>query len=116
MGEFRETVRDLELKELNLRGRKFTLTNTRTHTRIDRVFCSVNWDLMLPDVYLQALSSRVSDHWPLLIAGNTTSQRFRGFRFESFWPKLQGYQQVVAASWQKPTRVINPLLRVHIKL
>lgn len=33
MGAFREAVRDLNLKELNLRGRKFTWTNNTTQTR-----------------------------------------------------------------------------------
>lgn len=84
MGEFRDVVRDLELKELNLRGRKFTWSNERTQTRIDRAFCSTDWDLMMPNVTLQALSSRVSDHCPLLVVGSATVQRYRGFRFESF--------------------------------
>lgn len=35
MGAFRDAVRDLELKELNLRGRTFTWTNDHTQTRID---------------------------------------------------------------------------------
>jgi hypothetical protein len=30
MGEFRDVVRDLELKELNLRGRKFPWFNEKT--------------------------------------------------------------------------------------
>lgn len=116
MGAFRDTVRDLELKELNLRGRKFTWTNDRTQTRIDRAFCTTAWDIMLPNVYLQAMSSRVSDHCPLLVAGNATVKKFTGFRFESFWPRLQGYNEVVASAWTKNTRVTNPFLRVHIKL
>jgi hypothetical protein len=41
MGAFQDVVRDLELKKLNLRGRKFTWSNDRTQTRIDRAFCSV---------------------------------------------------------------------------
>lgn len=116
MGAFRDAVRDLELKELNLRGRKYTWSNERTHTRIDRAFCSSEWDLMMPNVSLQALSSRVSDHCPLLIAGSDTVKRYRGFRFESFWPKLQGYHEVVAAAWTKPVQATNPYLRLHIKL
>ena len=70
MGAFRDLIQDLQLKELNLRGRKFTWSNDRTHTRINRAFCTVNWDLMKPNMYLQALSSRVSDHCPLLISGH----------------------------------------------
>jgi hypothetical protein len=34
MGAFRDLIRDLELKELNLRGRKFTWSNDHTQTRI----------------------------------------------------------------------------------
>lgn len=51
MGAFRDAIRDLELKELNLRGRKFTWSNERTHTRIDRAFCSSYWDLMMPNAF-----------------------------------------------------------------
>ena len=40
MGAFRTVLNDLELKELPLKGRKYTWTNSRTHTRIDRAFCS----------------------------------------------------------------------------
>ena len=52
MGMFRDLVHDLRLKELNLRGRKFTWTNDRTHTRIDRAFATTEWDLMKPNVLL----------------------------------------------------------------
>lgn len=116
MGAFRDVVRDLELKELNLRGRKFTWSNDRTQTRIDRAFCSVEWDLMMPGVFLQPLSSRVSDHCPLLLVGCGTVQKFKGFRFEEFWPHMQGYNDAVGAAWHRDIQVTNPLLRLHIKM
>jgi hypothetical protein len=116
MGAFQDAIQDFELKELNLLGRKFTWSNDRTHTRIDRAFCSVEWDLMLPRVFLQALSSNVSDHCPLVIAGSSTVRRFAGFRFESFWPRLPGYHDVVLTAWNKSLTVTNPFLRFHIKL
>jgi hypothetical protein len=116
MGAFREVVRDLQLKELNLRGRKFTWTNDRTQTRIDRAFFSAGWDIMFPNVFLQALSSSVSDHCSLLIAGSSTVVKFRGFRFEAFWPRLPGYQEVVQGAWSRSVQVFNPYLRLHIKL
>lgn len=101
MGAFREVVRDLELKELNLRLSKFTWFNDRTQTRIDGAFCSVAWDLTMPSVYLQVLSSKVSYHCPLLIAGQATVRRYSGFRFEAFWPKLPRYiaQAAATTSW-----------------
>jgi hypothetical protein len=70
----------------------------------------------VPNVFLQALSSKVSDHCPLLIAGQATVQRFSGFRFEAFWPKLPGFQDVVAATWAKNLQVVNPFSRLHTKL
>ena len=88
MGAFRDLVQDLQLKELNLRGRKFTWSNDHTQTRIDRAFCTSQWDLMKPNVFLQALSSRVADYCPLFIAGHATVKKHRGFRFEVFWPRL----------------------------
>jgi len=116
MGAFRDLVQDLQLKELNLCGRKFTWSNDRTHTRIDRAFCTSEWDLMKPNVFLQALSSRVSDHCPLFIAAHESVRKFRGFKFEAFWPRLPGYHEVVAQTWNKPVHIYNPYLRLHTKL
>jgi endonuclease/exonuclease/phosphatase family metal-dependent hydrolase len=93
MGSFKSVVDDLELKELKLKGRMFTWSNDVTQTRIDRAFCTSEWDLMLPNCALQAVSSLVSDHCPLLIIGNSAVRRYRGLRFEVFWPKLQGYRR-----------------------
>ena len=116
MGAFRDLIQDLHLKELNLRGRKFTWSNDRTHTRIDRAFCTVAWDLMKPNVFLQALSSNVSDHCPLFIAGHETIKKHQGFRFEMFWPRLHGYNEVVSEAWHRDLQVTNPYLRLHTKL
>jgi endonuclease/exonuclease/phosphatase family metal-dependent hydrolase len=96
MVAFQAVVKDLELKEMSLRGRKFTWSNNQAQTRIDRVLCTMAWDLMMPNMFLQALSSRVSDHCPLLIAGRSTEKKkFSGFIFEAFWPKLPDFQEVV---------------------
>lgn len=55
----------------------------------------------MPSVYLQVLSSKVSYHCPLLIAGQATVRRYSGFRFEAFWPKLPRYiaQAAATTSW-----------------
>jgi len=84
MGTFRSWVNDLELKELSLQGRRFTWSNDVTQTRIDRAFCTSDWDLMLPGCALQALSSSVSDHCPLLLVGRREIAKYSGFRFEVF--------------------------------
>ena len=116
MSVFRDAVQDLELRELNLRGRKFSWSNDSTQTRIDRAFCTSQWDFMMPGCMLQALSSMVSDHAPLLLTGRCTLQSYRGFRFESFWPHLQGFNRVVQHAWQRPLVLQNLFLRLHTKL
>ncbi|WVZ55635.1 LOW QUALITY PROTEIN: hypothetical protein U9M48_006273, partial [Paspalum notatum var. saurae] len=40
----------------------------------------------------------------------------KGFRFESFWPKLDGFKEVVSRAWNKQLRICNPFLRLHTKL
>ena len=71
---------------------------------------------MLPASMLHALSSMVSDHSPLLLVGASAANSYRGFRFESFWPKLEGYQEAVQHAWEQPVSAYNPFLRLHIKL
>jgi len=116
LGAFRGLVNDLELRELNLRGRKFTWSNDTTQTRIDRAFCSREWDLMLPNSLLQAQSSMVSDHCPLLLIGAANVPKYTGFRFEAFWPKIDGFHGIVEETWNKPVHLHNPFLRLHTKL
>ena len=113
MGEFKKAVDDLELKELKLKGRRFTWSNDTTQTHIDRAFCMAEWDLMLQDCSLQALSSSVSDHSPLLMVGNAKVKNYCGFRFEVFWPRIQGYHEVVQQVWERDVTPINLFLRLH---
>jgi hypothetical protein len=58
----------------------------------------------------------VSDHCPFLLVGNTNCAKYKGFRFEAYWPRLPGYLEVVAEAWNKPLSVTNPFLRLHTKM
>ncbi|KAG2593167.1 hypothetical protein PVAP13_5NG109742 [Panicum virgatum] len=79
MAEFSNTLNFLELKELKLRGRKYTWSNDVTQTRIDRAFCTVDWDLMLPDSTLEAQSSMAMQQ----------PQRSEGFTLKVFGPSCR---------------------------
>lgn len=116
MRAFRDAVNELELKELRLAGRKYTWTNNRTHTRIDRVFCTIEWESMLPNCSLRAESSATSDHCPFVLVGDTASPTYRGFRFEAFWAKLPGYWNKIQEEWSRDTGVYNTFLNLHIKM
>jgi hypothetical protein len=117
MQEFRHCVSDLELQDLHLHGRLFTWSNERespTLIRLDRALVSLDWDERFPDSFLQALSSDTSDHCPLLL--HTSRDVGRGgkprFHFESFWPKLDGFEDALQRGWQCNDPVADPYNRL----
>jgi endonuclease/exonuclease/phosphatase family metal-dependent hydrolase len=87
MGRFRRALNDLALKELPLIGRKFTWSGggvSPTLSKIDRVFCSVDWENEFPNCLLQSTASMDSDHCPLILGlGDLLPGKGR-FHFESF--------------------------------
>jgi hypothetical protein len=85
-------------------------------TRIDRLFCSEGWDLSFPSAILQPLPSSLSDHAPLLLVGAAAIPRCRPFRFEAFWPRMEGFHEVVQEAWDMVVRSMDPLRRLHVKL
>ncbi|WVZ91735.1 hypothetical protein U9M48_037868 [Paspalum notatum var. saurae] len=120
MNWFRRFLDDLELSELHLNGRLFTWSNEREHPtleRIDRVFVTVDWLSLFPDHWLRALSSDCSDHAPLLLQTCCVQWAKRRFRFESIWPKFNGFLEAVAEGWDiqisnaDPCRVLDCKLR-----
>jgi hypothetical protein len=101
MGKFRKLLSEVELKELYLNGRRYTWSNEReraTLERLDRVFSTVDWEVAFPSSFLSALSSSTSDHCPLLLNLALHFNSGKRFRFESFWPKVDGFLETVAAN------------------
>jgi len=94
MGRFRRLINELELKELPLQGRKFTWSNQQespTLVKLDRVFCSSEWENLFPNCLLQSGASDGSDHCPLLLGLHDVQPRKARFHFKSFWCKLEGF-------------------------
>lgn len=112
MGRFRQLVDDLELKEVHLNGRAFTWLNARerpTLERIDKVLVSSEWEILFPASFLRALPSTASDHCPLLLSTAFIFGTHKNFHFESFWPKLEGFQDTVSKAWRGRARLSDPL-------
>jgi endonuclease/exonuclease/phosphatase family metal-dependent hydrolase len=87
MIKFRRTLNHLEVKEVELIGRKFTCTSSQqspTMTRIDRAFATTEWEEAYIQPIAQSLSSSVSDHCPLLITSFSSPRVQPIFRFETF--------------------------------
>jgi exonuclease III len=94
MGSFKATIDALHLKEIRLNGRRFTWSNGQdnpTLTRIDRFFCTPEWELLFPSCYLHSLPSTMSDHTPLLLQGDLDRAPSNFFRFKNFWIEMEGF-------------------------
>jgi hypothetical protein len=85
-------------------------------TRIDRLFCSIEWEELFPTAHLQAWASTIFDHCPLILQGETSMAKFKGFRFESYWFSLPGFHEVVNEAWRKPLLTTDDVRQIHIKL
>jgi hypothetical protein len=108
MGTFRKTLNECELFEFNLQNHKFTWSNERenpTLVRLDRVFCNKEWDLLLSNFSLLALSSSLSDHCPLILYQQLRPRNRERFCFENFWPRIPGFTEVVQQAWKNEVSV-----------
>jgi hypothetical protein len=118
LGQFRSLIQDLELIEYPLFGRKYTWSNERelaTHTRIDRVLVSKEWELQYPQLQLTLASSNVSDHCPLLVS-KMERKHFAGFRFEAHWLKHEDFLTVAKGAWEKPVVSTDAVRALHTKI
>jgi len=119
MRRFRAAINHCQLKEIHLQNRKYTWSNERRRpmlVHLDRVFCNESWDLTFESHSHHALSSSHSDHCPLLLAHHEGFRKPTPFKFENFWVKLPGFQDVVARSLAQPTSHTEPFHRFGHKL
>jgi exonuclease III len=94
MSKFRAMLNITKMKDIKLVGRHFTWSNEQdppTLGRLDWAICNVDWDTSFPNDQLTAISSSISDHCPLVLSCGGKIKRYSGFRFEAFWPHVEGY-------------------------
>lgn len=102
MGRFRRVLNDLALKEVYLNGRRYTWSNGQSPPRLvhlDRILCTADWEELHGECHLRCLASVVSDHSPLLLDCSPVAPTHRRFRFEDFWTRLDGFQDIVVEAW-----------------
>jgi hypothetical protein len=120
MGRFRRALDDVAVKELPLFGRKFTWTssstsNSPTLIKLDRVFCSVEWEECSPNCLLQFAASVDSDHCPPHLGLNDTHPGNKRFHFEAFWHKFEGFSESVQQAWNSIPAKPCPLETLSLK-
>ena len=67
---FNAVIDGLDLRELEMSGRKYTWVNylkNPTFERLDRVLVSTEWEQHYPLATIVALSREISNHTPLLL-------------------------------------------------
>ncbi|KAM3261919.1 hypothetical protein ACQJBY_052549 [Aegilops geniculata] len=118
---FNTIIESLDLREIELSGRKFTWANALpnlTYEKLDRVLASVDWEQKFPLVTVQALSRGISDHAPLFVdSGEATHLGNKNvFSFELAWFEREGFLDLVAREWAKDSGGKTALQRWQNKI
>lgn len=119
MSHFRQFLADEELCDVYLHGHRYTWSSEQdslTLTRIDRVLCTSGWSTSHPQCLLCCLASTVSDHCPLLLDCKAWPSGTKRFYFERFWPKMEGYLEVVEQAWSSKGHGQEPFHRLVSRL
>jgi hypothetical protein len=91
LGDFRRLINSLDLKEIHLKGRRYTWSNHRdapTLVKLDRVFCTSCWEDLFPDASLHSNATTSSDHCPLTLNVRDGCMGKDGFTSRVFGPKF----------------------------
>lgn len=118
MGRFRAAIEDMELIDYPLLGRRFTWSNERqnvTHTKIDRILVSSDWEASYPQYQLSPASTNISDHCPIILRKMECSH-YKAFRFENHWLKYHDFDNIVSQAWIKEVNSNDPVRVLHCKL
>ena len=119
MARFRKFINDMQLKDLYLHGRRYTWSNEQqvsTMVKLDRVLFNQEWDINFPSCMLQAISSEISDHCPILLSSDADFKPTRSFKFEHSWVTRDDFLEVVQNSWNSVPQHVDPFINLHVKL
>ena len=111
----------MAVSEIPLHGRKFTWSSSSSRSsptlvKLDRVFCSTDWEDRFPDCLLQSSVSHDSDHCPLILGLKDNTPGKRRFHFETFWPNMNGFLETVEIAWGSVQPRHCPLETLSLKL
>jgi exonuclease III len=102
---FRSFIEHFGMIDVGFVGNPFTWSNNRhglenIKERLDRGLASPAWVHLHPDFSIIHLPAHNSDHNPISLTTNTTSDFLpRPFRFEEFWSKDPTCENVVQGAW-----------------
>lgn len=119
MQDFNNFIDEAGLFETPLQGRTFTWSNKRprpTFSKLDRVLLSGHWNTFGASVTLGDLPTTASDHAPLSLRLKPHVDRGKKqFKFENFWLKYDGIQEVVQSAWNSVVNT-DPAKNIQYKI
>jgi len=115
---FNNLISDLELLEIPFSGRTYTWSNMQLNpllVKLDRVFCSANWNLSYPDTTVQTLSRPISDHTHFVLSFGSTIPKTGVFRFENYWADHSDFLNIVDLHWNSTAYFANAAQNLSAK-
>lgn len=94
-------IRDANLFDLPLHGRKFTWykPNGRCKSRLDRMLVNNTWITKWPTACLKGLPRSISDHCPIFLESKSSYWGPKPFRFINAWMTHPDFKEFVMKAW-----------------
>jgi hypothetical protein len=103
---FNAVIDDLDLRELEMMGRKYTWANnltSPTFEKLDCVLITTKWEEN-PLSIVRALTRDISDHIPLLLnTGEPNANTQPMFKFKLGWLLRDGFIDMIREIWSITT-------------
>jgi hypothetical protein len=117
---FNAVIDALNLREIDLIGRKFTWANNmpiQTFEKLDRVLVCTEFESKYSYTTVHTLTREISDHTPLLLSTNNSASTYQPqFKFELGWLLRDGFCEMVSEVWQNTLVSGSPIERWQIKI
>jgi hypothetical protein len=118
---FNSVIDGLNLRELEMSGRKFTWANAPpnpTFEKLDKILVSTEWEQEFPLANVVVLSRGISDHTPLLLdTGHAPSSNNQPlFKFELGWLLRDGLADMVKVIWESVDDEVDCMNVGNLKL
>jgi hypothetical protein len=113
---FNVVIDSLNLRELEMYGRKFTWANnlaSPTFEKLDRILVTTEWEEKFPLATVRTLTGEISDHSPLLLntGESINAHTHHMFKFELGWLLHDGFIDMIRDLWSNTTIGHTPMKR-----
>jgi len=108
MTNFQDALDHCQLSDMGFSGPRFTWSNRKTDymftkESLDRAVANNQFALRFPQLTVEVLAARSSDHAPLYVVLHQVSSSQRRtkslFRYESWWQRQEGFTNAVRQVW-----------------